>query len=408
MSEPSTGQKASNKLLKLLLKTSLISSVLIIIVVGYAVSLLYSQHVLEDAEYDAISVGEALVSLERHLLITLDDQQVERLSVTPDGFNKLDETMQKAMAPFEIIKIKVFSNDGTVVYSTDHSIIGKNDIKNPRLKVALSGGISSNRQKKNEITDLRGEKKFNVDVVETYIPIINNKGSIIGSFEVYKDVSFSNLKSQDGIEKSLITLTLVLIIVFSLSLLIIRVAAKELNLAQLKLHKMATEDPLTGLKNRPAIIESVQEEISHNQRGPSITAKYPFSLIMIDVDHFKSINDHYGHPVGDQALIKIAHAINSTIRTHDLIGRYGGEEFLLLLPDTDLEGAKVIVERVRQSVENIEFLNGDIRIPLTISLGVTTVVADDSGYDQAIKRADKALYQAKDAGRNQIAVASSP
>ncbi|WP_290702079.1 diguanylate cyclase [Amphritea sp.] len=408
MPEHSTGQKASNKLLKLLLKASIISSALIIIIVGYAVSLLYSQHVLEDAEYDAISVGEAIVSLERHLLITLDDQDIERLNVTSDGFNKLDETMQKAMAPFEIIKIKVFSNDGTVVYSTDHSIIGKNDIKNPRLKIALSGGISSNRQKKDEITDLRGEKKFNVDVVETYIPIVNNKGSIIGSFEVYKDVSFSNLKSQDGIEKSLITLTLVLIIVFSLSFLIIRVAAKELNLAQVKLHKMATEDPLTGLKNRPVIIESVQEEISRNQRRQSSGARYPFSLVMIDVDHFKSINDQHGHPVGDQALVKITDTINSTIRAHDLIGRYGGEEFLLLLPDTDLEGAKPIAERVRKSVENIDFLSGDIRIPLTISLGVTTVIADDTDYDQAIKSADKALYQAKDAGRNQVSVVLQP
>ncbi|BBB27557.1 GGDEF domain-containing protein [Amphritea japonica] len=406
MSEHLTGQKASNKLLKLLLKTSLISSALIIIVAGYAVSLLYSQHVLEDAEHDAISVGEAIVSLERHLLITPDDQHIEHLNVTSDGFNKLDEMMQKAMAPFEIIKIKVFSDDGTIVYSTDHSIIGENDLQNPRLKIALSGGVSSNRQNKDEITDLRGEKKFNVNVVETYIPIVNNKGSIIGSFEVYKDVSFSNLKSQDGIAKSLITLTLVLVIVFSLSFLIIRVAAKELNLAQVKLHKMATEDPLTGLKNRPVIIESVQEEISRNQRRQSSKTTYTFSLVMIDVDHFKSINDQYGHPVGDQALKKIAHTINSTIRAHDFIGRYGGEEFLLLLPDTDLNGAKPIAERVRKSVESISFLSGGKRIPLTISLGVTTVFADDSDYDQAIKDADRALYQAKDAGRNQVSVAS--
>ena len=147
-----TGQKASNKLLRLLLKTALISSVLIIIVVGYAVSLLYSQYILDDAEYDAISVGEAIISLEKHQLIALDDQNVERLRITPDGFQELDNTMQ-ALAPFAILKIKVFSEDGTIIYSTDRSIIGKKDLNNHRLQIALSGGASSSRQNKEAITD---------------------------------------------------------------------------------------------------------------------------------------------------------------------------------------------------------------------------------------------------------------
>ena len=402
--EHSTGQKASNKLLKLLLKTALISSVLIIVVVGYAVSLLYSQHILEDAEYDAISVGETLIALEKHQLITLDNQNVERLSISPEGFHMLDDTMKKALAPSEIIKIKVFSEDGTIIYSTDHSIIGKNDLNNSHLQIALSGGVSSTRQEKEEITDILGEKKIDVDVVESYIPIVNAQGDIIGSFEVYKDVTFSNYKSQEGIVKSLITLTIVLVVVFSLSMLIVRVAARELNFAQKKLHKMATEDALTGLKNRSGILESIREETSRNQRRNALSATYSFSLIMVDVDNFKAINDGHGHPVGDQALREIAQTIDSTIRDHDLIGRYGGEEFLLLLPDTDYEGATPLAERIRQSVERLEFFYGEIKIPLTISLGVTTVYDDD--YEEALKRSDKALYQAKAEGRNAVAVIS--
>lgn len=406
MLEHSTGQRASNKLLKLLLKTALISSGLIIVVAGYAISFLYSGHILEDAEHDAINVGEAILSLERHQLVTLDNQNVERLKITPDGFRQLDDAMQKALAPFEIIKVKVFSEDGTIIYSTEHSIIGKKVSNNPRLQIALSGGISSSRRPKEDITDLYGEKKFGVDVVETYIPIVNSQGVTIGSFEVYKDVSFSNYKSQEGIIKSLLTLTIVLVIVFSLSLVIVRVAVKELNLAQRKLHKMATEDALTGLRNRAAIVESVKVEFSRNQRCETTGTKHPFSLLMVDVDNFKAINDDYGHPFGDQALQEIASSINQAIRDHDLIGRYGGEEFLLLLPETDQDGAKFLAERIRQNVEGIDFLYGDKKVLLTVSLGVTTINAYDSDYEQALNRADEALYQAKHEGRNRVCVQS--
>jgi len=406
MLEHSTGQRASNKLVKLLLKTALISSGLIIVVAGYAISFLYSGHLLEDAEHDAINVGEAILSLEKHQLITLDNQNVERLKITPDGFRQLDDTMQKALAPFEIIKVKVFSEDGTIIYSTEHSIIGQKDSNNPRLQIALSGGVSSNRRTKEEITDLYGEKKFGVDVVETYIPIVNSQGVTIGSFEVYKDVSFSNYKSQEGIIKSLLTLTIVLVIVFSLSLVIVRVAVKELNLAQRKLHKMATVDALTGLRNRAAIVESVKVEFSRNQRGEATGTKHPLSLLMIDVDNFKAINDDYGHLFGDQALQEIASSINQAIRDHDLIGRYGGEEFLLLLPETDQDGAKFLAERIRQNVEDIDFLYDDKKVLLTVSLGVTTIHAYDSDYEQALNRADEALYQAKHEGRNRVCVQS--
>ncbi|WP_293266286.1 GGDEF domain-containing protein [Neptunomonas sp.] len=404
MFEHSTGQKASNKLLKLLLKTALISSVLIIVVVGYAVSLLYSQHVIEDAEYDAISVGEAIVSFEKHQLISVDDQNIEHLRIPPDGFKKLDVTMQKALAPFDIIKIKVFTEDATIIYSTDHSIIGKSDPDNPSLQIALAGGVSSNRKTTEEVTDLLGEKKFDVDVVETYIPIVNSLGNIVGSFEVYQDVSSSNYKSQEGIVKSLTTLTIVLVIVFSLSLIIIRVAVKELNLAQHELHKMATEDALTGLKNRGAIVESVKREVSRNQGLSTIDEGNPVSLIMVDVDHFKSINDSYGHPVGDSALQELARIMEVTIRDNDTIGRYGGEEFLLVFPDTDQEEAKLLAERVRHDIENIDFFYAGKKITLTASLGVTTIGACDTDYEQALKRADEALYRAKYEGRNRVSI----
>jgi diguanylate cyclase (GGDEF)-like protein len=402
MDEHSSDHKASSRLLRLLLKTALISSLLIIIVVGYAVSLLYSQHIIEDAEHDAISVGQAILSLERHQLLSLDEQGAERLSVLKDGFETLDETMKQALSPFNILKIKVFSTDGTIIYSTDHSIIGKNNAGNSRLQIALSGGISSSRQTKEEFTDLLGETKFDVDVVETYIPIFNSENDVVGSFEVYQDVSLSNIKSQEAITKSLATMAIVLTIAFSLSLIIVRVAARELNSVHLKLHKMATVDNLTGIKNRKSIISSIKEEISrlHRHNNEMVTA--PLSVIMIDVDDFKSINDNYGHLVGDHVLRDIAQLIDETLREHDLIGRYGGEEFLVLLPDTEQKGAELLAERVRHEVEVFNFTHEGEKIPLTVSLGVHTMSKEKTDYEEVIKQADNALYQAKRAGRNRV------
>lgn len=407
MTEYSSGLRASDNLFKLLLKTALISSAFIIIVAGYGVTLLYNHHLIEDAERDAISVGKAILALEKHQLIIPDSQNNERVSITADDFDQLDATMQKGLAPFNILKIKVFSEQGVVVYSTDHQIIGKKDFENPRLQIALAGGLSSNRQMKGEIADLNGETQLDVDVVETYIPIFSSHDEVIGSFEIYQDVSSSHVKSQEGMAKSLMTLSVVLIVVFGLSLYIIRIAAKDLNSAHGKLHKMATEDALAGVWNRSAIIKSVQKQVLYNQEMSATGTNGPASLIMIDVDKFKSINDRYGHPVGDQALQAIAQCISNTLRYDDLMGRYGGEEFLALLPDTDQSSAKSLANRIRQNIEEIDFQYQGERIFMTASLGVITLNNSHIDYDQALKLADEALYQAKHEGRNRVCIAES-
>lgn len=407
MTEYSTGRRASDKLFKLLLQVALISSSLIIFVSGYGVSLLYDHHLIEDAERDAISVGKAILALEKHQLISLDSQKNESVSIAAADFNQLDTTMQKGLSPFNILKIKVFSEKGVVIYSTDHQIIGKKDFENPRLQVALAGGLSSNRQMKGEIADLHGETQFDVDVVETYIPILNSDGNVIGSFEIYQDVSASHVKSQEGMARSLMTLFVVLILVFGLSLFIIRIAAKDLNSAHIKLHRMATEDGLTGVWNRSAIIKSVQELVLYNQEMDTTETIEPASLIMIDVDKFKSINDRYGHPVGDQALQMIANCIRNTLSCDELMGRYGGEEFLALLPNTNQLRAESLANRIRQNIEEIDFQYQGERIFMTASLGVITLNNSNIDYDQALKLADQALYQAKREGRNKVCVAES-
>ncbi len=154
-------------------------------------------------------------------------------------------------------------------------------------------------------------------------------------------------------------------------------------------------DPLTGVRNRATMDSTIHREIELARRHDT-----PLSVILLDIDHFKQINDQYGHLSGDQALKSIAQCADRTIRESDMIFRYGGEEFLVLLSGTDSDGAGQLAERIR---ENVERLNPHIHksMNLTVSLGVAGMRnGDDSGA--LFKRADTALYKAKQQGRNRV------
>lgn len=154
-------------------------------------------------------------------------------------------------------------------------------------------------------------------------------------------------------------------------------------------------DPLTGVKNRSSLDSSLHREIELSRRQGTT-----LSLILIDIDHFKLVNDRYGHLYGDQALRAVAQCIEETIRESDMLFRYGGEEFLLLLSSTGTDGAGLLAERIRKQVEGLS-PHPEKKMHLTISLGVTSLHPEEDG-DALFGRVDNALYQAKQAGRNQV------
>lgn len=403
------GHKAASKLFCRLLTTAVISSVLILSAASFGVSTLYYNHVIEDAEADAVGVGRSILALEKHLLVQRDLNGQEYLRVTPAAFQTLDEVMQKALRPLNVLKVKVFSPDGIILYSTDHSIIGRNSASNPRLQIALSGGFSSELTSKDTFTDLSGETQLGVDIAETYLPILASNGMVIGSFEIYQDVGPSLITADIGIRQALATLAVTLCVAFGLSFLIMRVAARELRQTQDLLHQQASVDTLTGLFNRNKIMQLLTEEterlaLLHNEQEIKQISEQQASycLIMLDVDHFKAINDTHGHPAGDKVLEVIARTIKQEIRDGDQVGRYGGEEFLLILPETDLESARAQAERVRSAIEKLTVSVDQREIPVTASLGIATKYPVEPDYEGALKRADDALYQAKNLGRNRV------
>ncbi|HXZ94801.1 MAG TPA: diguanylate cyclase [Dehalococcoidia bacterium] len=170
-----------------------------------------------------------------------------------------------------------------------------------------------------------------------------------------------------------------------------------------KLEQLATLDSLTGLYNRRAILGKLRELINLANRY-----KEDFSLIMLDIDHFKKINDRYGHLAGDEVLEEIATLIHRNIRDTDIVGRYGGEEFIIILPKTNLSSAWVVAERLRSIIEKTELKDSaGNTFTITISQGLAGGERGEDAYS-LISRADEALYKAKEKGRNCVQILLGP
>ncbi|MFV9504025.1 MAG: GGDEF domain-containing protein [Oscillochloridaceae bacterium umkhey_bin13] len=165
-----------------------------------------------------------------------------------------------------------------------------------------------------------------------------------------------------------------------------------------EVERLATTDGLTGLCNRRQFFVLAQRATKQGQ-----SEGRPVSAILLDLDYFKQINDQHGHQTGDEVLRTVAHTCRSCLRDHDLIGRYGGEEFAILLPGATHHGALKVGERIKCSIAELVIHSQDQVIPITASLGVATNEADaQSNLDHLLARADRALYHAKDQGRNRV------
>ncbi len=168
-----------------------------------------------------------------------------------------------------------------------------------------------------------------------------------------------------------------------------------------ELKVISAQDSLTGLLNRRAILERLQCEI-----GLALRHNLPLSVAMIDIDHFKNVNDNHGHEAGDRALICVARTLSALLRREDDCARWGGEEFLLLLSDTDGEEALASANRICGAVATLVSSDLPDNLPLSVSIGVAEHISGTS-LDETIKRADIALYDAKRAGRNCVVLAKN-
>ena len=166
--------------------------------------------------------------------------------------------------------------------------------------------------------------------------------------------------------------------------------------------KLAVTDGLTGISNRPNMEQSLLSEFERSKRYNS-----PLSVVLLDVDHFKDVNDSYGHQKGDEILVTFASVLKKFCRANDTAARYGGEEFLMILPQSNAQGAFKIAERVREEIMKMSFVGNDSKFSVTTSCGVAELNRDYmKNTDQLINVADNAMYEAKNSGRNKTIIGS--
>ncbi|MDP1824530.1 MAG: GGDEF domain-containing protein [Archangium sp.] len=166
-----------------------------------------------------------------------------------------------------------------------------------------------------------------------------------------------------------------------------------------EIYRMTTVDGLTQVFNRRYFEDAIERELSRSRRYTR-----PLSLVLLDIDHFKKINDTYGHLAGDAVLKEMALTVRARTRREDVFARFGGEEFALLLPEVDQKGAAHLAEKARKLVEKHTFIFDGEDIAVTMSAGVATVQKKNESHTELIRRADEKLYEAKSAGRNRVAM----
>jgi diguanylate cyclase len=247
-------------------------------------------------------------------------------------------------------------------------------------------------QRKFESVLALGNRAFTIWEQRPYLVKFRNYQPITGVEEhMFQNVSIIPLTSATG------TIEHVCVIIYDVT--DIATSKRQLQHVNETLEQLSRTDRLTQLYNRGYWEECLAREFARHKRYHSAA-----SLVMFDIDHFKKVNDTYGHQVGDKVIQLVSALLKKNLRSIDVAGRYGGEEFGAILPDTDLDGAKVFAERLRENAQALSFRAGEHEVRFTISLGVADLNEPCPTHKQWIEHADRALYESKHAGRNRVSI----
>lgn len=360
-------------------------------------------NLLEDVGFHSEKTALALLSSESNLIHTKATDGNDTLSIDPDAIAPLDLNIRLFLQPFNIVKIKIYNRDLRIIYCTEKAVIGKSDRNNRLLNSAFDGVRQTVFKKRQSVTDLSDERRLNVDVAEVYVPVRNERGLIVGVFELYSDIGDLKKSFRKHFELSFATIFIALLLLSLASYVVIIRESAALRTAYQLLETLATVDSLTGIYNRRQLLVRAAELYSMMQRSrDKLPTGIGLGVIMIDVDFFKLVNDTHGHLVGDSILQDLTRRVETMLRPYDVFGRYGGEEFLLFLPNTSCEEAKLIACRILNTVSGEPYHVGDLSLRVTTSIGCTWTDSHEENLDNVLRRVDNLLYEAKHSGRNQV------
>lgn len=392
------------RFLRLFHGMAILTSFVILSVACFIIISHSNDNMLLEAERTATKITESLVEEEMDTIRFSSQDGRRTLIVRPEDIKLLDLRLRMFLQPFDILKIKIYNSDRMVIYCTDEALIGKKDLANASLQSALEGKSLSEIKQMRSVLDLYEERRFDVDMVESYIPVFDTDKQVAGVFEIYIDISKAKQKFVNNIALSIGYLVGVLALVNGLHYLLIRKETEQLNNTQQQLKQLAITDPLTGMHNRRYVIKRLEDEFAKLSRQKEKIYGDGIGCIMIDVDNFKQVNDEYGHFVGDDVLCEVARRISIAVRQYDIPGRFGGEEFIVVLPNVSSAEVLPVAERIRTQINAEPFRVDGASKNIHVSMGIAWSDEKDgvTGMEQLLKISDDRLYVAKERGKNTI------
>ncbi|MBL0226769.1 MAG: GGDEF domain-containing protein [Geobacteraceae bacterium] len=360
-----------------------------------------------DLKSTVISNSERIVDsiyyTEVDAILTSKDRHGYTITLPESAHDSLDVRIRDMYDPLNIVKLLIINRDRKIIYGNKKNTPLDKECERHIDELFSKKAIVYDLNRDRTIIDLVGEKREHVDLAEVFVPIRHSDGQIMGIFAISSDVTRLMDKSRRQMLSSVQAQTFMLLVISVISYIFIIRESSELKLAYQKLETMATTDPLTGVSNRRQLLERVEQHFALLQRTAETRAPdIGLGFIMIDVDFFKQVNDTYGHLAGDSILQEIAQVINQELRQYDVFGRYGGEEFLAVLPDTQPEESRRIAGRLISAVREHSFMWGATAIHITLSAGVTWTDASGNRLDDILSKVDSLMYEAKQLGRDQV------
>jgi diguanylate cyclase (GGDEF)-like protein len=360
-------------------------------------------NLLEDAALDAEKTAAAFMALDEDMLVRTLTAGSGVCPLVPGVIDALDLRARSFLQSFKIARMVICDRTRCIVFSTSRALIGNSAQDNPLLASALRGSRKAVFHTHQSITDLAGRQRPDAEVAETFVPVRDRSGQVIGAIGFTLDMSDVKAEFRENLVVSVASLVTALLILSLVSYGVINRESAELARAYQLLETLAVTDGLTGLVNRRHLLAHAENLFTMLQRSPDKIAEgVGLGLVMMDLDHFKEVNDTHGHLVGDEVLREMARRFESVIRPYDILGRYGGEEFLLLLPNTTAHDLAVISRRLLDVTRSEPVTVNDLSLWMTVSIGCTWTGARESGLDKALHQADELLYEAKRSGRNRV------